>query len=393
MTAVARRDELGSVTPAVISLVRPKIRVLHIHSSQGLYGPERWTHLLLRTPCDGLHLEVLTLGTKPGYDAFARFLAADGHPARHLATSGKVRLATIAAIRRHIVERAIDIVHTHGFKSDVLGFLAARPLGVGLVTTPHGWCDHENLRIRMYEAVGRTFLYGFDRIYPLSTHQEAFLRRRRGLRDRVRLIRNAVDVTAFDDVYAYRRDTLPAAPSLLFVGRLGHEKGLFDLLRAFALLAARRPDATLRIVGAGPDGAAAEALAAELGIAASVELCGFTADVRPYLRNAAVLVLPSYSEGIPRVVMEAFAAGVPVVGTDIPGIREVVTDRVTGRLAPVRDPTRLAEVLEETLRDPTGARALAAAARARIEEAHAPSRLVDELREEYEALAARRRTV
>ncbi len=367
------------------------IRVLHIHSSQGLYGPERWTHLVLRsTRSRRVQFRVLTLGDKPGYDDFARFLVRQGFAASHLPISSKLSRSAVMGIRDHVLEHRIDIVHTHGFKSDVLGYLATRGLRMRLVSTPHGWCDHESLRIRAYETIGRMFLRGFDRVYPLSRHQAEFLCRRRGLRSRVRCIRNAVDIDAFTDVFDRRCQTLPDehAP-ILFVGRIGHEKGIFDLVRAFAAVAARNSETTLVIVGAGPDRGAAEALAAQLGIAARVEFPGFRVDVRPLFEVARCLVLPSYSEGIPRVIMEAFSAGVPVVATDIPGVRELVTHGKTGLLARVHDAADIAEALTSILADPDHARRLAFAAHDVVAREYSPDRLVAELDEEYEALAAR----
>ncbi|HEY2387125.1 MAG TPA: glycosyltransferase family 4 protein [Candidatus Binatia bacterium] len=374
--------------PSPVPGTAPPIRVLHVHSSQGLYGPERWTHLLLRsTRSPRVQFRVLTLGDKPGYDEFARFLVREGFAASHLSIAGKVSRASIASIRNHVVEHGMHIVHTHGFKSDVLGYLATRGLGVRLVTTPHGWCDHEGLRIRAYETIGRMFLAGFDRVYPLSDHQAALLSRRRRLRSRVRCIRNAVDIDAFTDVLEQRRTTpLAADAPILFVGRLRQEKGILELVQAFATVAAS--DAAVRLVmaGAGPDREAAEALAARLGVASRVRFLGFCADVRPLFASARCLALPSYSEGIPRVVMEAFSAGVPVVSTEIPGVRELVTHGETGLLARVRNVEDLAHALTTIVSDPEGAQRMATAARRVIERDYSPQRLVAELDEEYEAL-------
>jgi glycosyltransferase involved in cell wall biosynthesis len=364
-----------------------RIRVLHFHSSKGLYGPERWTHLVLRSLTDSnVALEVLTIGTKPGYDDFARFLRDAGFAAFHLPIGGRIGRDAVRAIRRFVVEHRIDVLHTHGFKSDILGYLATRGLAVGLVTTPHGWCDHESIRIRAYETLGRWFLHGFDRVYPVSEHQIAVLRRY-GLRDAVRLIRNAVDIAAFDDVRQERETAPRASRRVLFVGRLCREKGALDLVRAFARLDG---DAMLDLVGEGPADAEARALAEALGVAARVRFAGFQKDVRPFLRDAAVLALPSYSEGIPRVVMEAFAAGVPVVGTDIPGLRELVTSGDNGRLVPVGDPAALAAAIAAVLANPALGVRFAGRARDVLERSYSPERLCAELCEEYRRLAPKK---
>lgn len=384
---------LASVRPILPSEPAPHaapVRVLHFHSSKGLYGPERWTHLVLRSvPPARVAFEVLTIGAKPGYNDFARFLGDAGFVAHHLAIGGKIGPEAVRAVRKTVVDRRIDVLHTHGFKSDILGYLATRGLGVGLVTTPHGWCDQESLRIRVYELIGRRFLRGFDRIYPLSDHQIEVLARQH-LGSRVRRIRNAVDVAALADVYNQRRAAPPHAATVLFIGRLGREKGLLDLVRALGVVM-RDGDAHAVVVGEGPERGDAEALARQLGIAERVRFAGFQPDVRPFLREASVIVLPSYSEGIPRVLMEAFAAGVPVVGTDIPGIRELVSPNESGVLVPTADPLALAAAIASVLRDPDATRRRAARARLVIERDYSPERLAGELCEEYEAIARARR--
>ncbi|MCC6848709.1 MAG: glycosyltransferase family 4 protein [Deltaproteobacteria bacterium] len=390
MASSARIVAAGAPPAAIRASGPPRpIRVLHFHSSKGLYGPERWTHLALRALAGtGVEQEVLTIGTKPGYDDFARFLAREGFRAHHLDLGGKLALRQIVGIRSRVVDGRFGVLHTHGFKSDILGYLATRGLPIGLVTTPHGWCDHESFRIRAYETVGRNLLRRFDRVYPLSDHQLEALGPYR-LGPKVRRIRNAVDIAAFDDVYAQRRTSTPSQPTVLFVGRLVREKGLFDLIEATGLVARRRA-CRLVIAGAGPGADEARTIAARAGIADRIELTGFVEDVRRHLLGATVLALPSYSEGIPRVVMEAFAAGVAVVGTEIPGLRELVRSGHSGMLVPVGDVVALADAIDTLLGDAATNRRLAEQARTLVERDYSPHRLAAELLEEYQALVGGR---
>jgi glycosyltransferase involved in cell wall biosynthesis len=120
-----------------------------------------------------------------------------------------------------------------------------------------------------------------------------------------------------------------------------------------------------------------------------VTFAGFQPDVRPFLAAASVLGLPSYSEGLPRAVMEAFAAGVPVIGSDVPGVRALVRPGETGVVVPAGAPERLADAIVSTLRAPEGARSMAERARRLVEQEHGPERLVDELCAEYQALTRR----
>ncbi len=98
------------------------IRVLHIHSSQGLYGPERWTHLVLRsTRSRRVQFRVLTLGDKPGYDDFARFLVRQGFAASHLPISSKLSRSAVMGIRDHVVQVRRARISRHARLADASG--------------------------------------------------------------------------------------------------------------------------------------------------------------------------------------------------------------------------------------------------------------------------------
>jgi glycosyltransferase involved in cell wall biosynthesis len=362
-----------------------RLNVIHFHSSPGIFGAEHWTHLVLKYSDPArTAVRVLTVGAKPGSDDFARFLHSEGWPATHLADSQRFSRTAIAYLRRAVAEEPVDIVHTHGFKTDVLAYLALRHSRVRLVTTTHGWCDNEGGIVRVYENLGRQFLRGFDRILTLTEDQRSVLLRMRIPAERVRIVRNAVDVPLFDPVYAARAGSRPEPFTVLFVGRVAREKGVLDVVRAIARAG---DEARGVVVGTGPGAAELSACVAGLGLRSRVELVGFRDDVRPYFQQATMLALPSYSEGTPRVVMEAFAAGVPVVGSDIPGVRALVRDGVTGLLVPAGDIERLASALRRLHEDAALAASLVANARAFIEERHSPQRLVDDLQREYGELA------
>lgn len=145
---------------------------------------------------------------------------------------------------------------------------------------------------------------------------------------------------------------------LLFVGRLRIRKGVEVLLEALRELRDRNPRAVLRIAGNGEHRARLEWKTAELGLESTVSFLGTcgAARVRTLLRGAAALVVPSIYEGMPLVVLEAMAAGVPVVASRVSGIPEVVVDGETGWLVPPEDPVALARALGEVLADPEEAR-------------------------------------
>jgi len=259
---------------------------------------------------------------------------------------------------------------------------------VRMVSTPHGWSASEGWRIRAYESLGRLFLRGFDRIYPLSQALYDDLIERGFPADKVKLILNGVDVAAFDECYNDRRMRLPHEPlRVMFAGRLCKPKGVADLIRGFALAAS--PTDQLRIVGEGPERSALESMAVQLGLADRVAFTGAVDSIAPHLHWADVLVLPSYSEGIPRTVMEAFAAGVPVIGSDIAGIRVLIEPQRTGMLVAPGDPSAIARALKDLAANPNMARRFGLAARDCITTRFSARRVASDYASEYRLLAPR----
>jgi glycosyltransferase involved in cell wall biosynthesis len=169
---------------------------------------------------------------------------------------------------------------------------------------------------------------------------------------------------------------LPAEPRVLAVGRLQAQKGFDLLLQAWKTVQRQMPEARLRIVGAGPLDRELAALAAGLGVAASVEFAPPTEAIEALYRDAAVFVLSSRYEGMPLALLEAQALGVPSVAFDCPtGPREILSDD-TGVLVPAEDVPALAQALLRLLGDPALRARMAAAAIARDREVFSRARQV-----------------
>jgi len=326
---------------------------------------------------------VVTLGNKPGSASFHEFIRARGFTATHLPIAGKLNPKAIIALRRLLIDQQVDIVHTHGFKCDVLGYLATRGLPIRVVSTPHGWSAHEGLRIRLYEAISRLFLRRFDRIYPLSPSLTEDLIKRGFEKRRLRLILNAVNAAAFDRSFNNRKARRAGDPfHILFVGRLCRPKGVFELLEAIAQAWFDCP-IEVRLVGDGACRYALEDHAKALGIANKIHFVGAVNQVVSHFEWSDVLVLPSHSEGIPRVIMEAFAAGVPVIGTAIPGIQQLVEEDSTGMLVPVHDTDALVKALIRMSENPEKAQRMTLNARRLVLEKFSARRQAAEFESEY----------
>jgi glycosyltransferase involved in cell wall biosynthesis len=175
----------------------------------------------------------------------------------------------------------------------------------------------------------------------------------------VRTIHNGVPDVPVDPL-----PRLADGPVVGALGRLSPEKGFDVAVRALRVL----PDATLVLVGDGPEREQLEALAAELGVAQRLKLVGWSNEARRYLPGFDVLVLPSRLEGFPLAMLEAMLASVPVVAADVGSVREAVSDGETGYLVPPDDVDALAEPLRRVLGDAELARRLGRLGRARAVE-------------------------
>ncbi|MBI0477227.1 colanic acid biosynthesis glycosyltransferase WcaL [Sphingomonas sp. MA1305] len=196
------------------------------------------------------------------------------------------------------------------------------------------------------------------------------------------LVRCGVDLADLpptaDRPSADTANTAPQPLQLIAVGRLSPEKGQAGLLEAVALLRDRGVAIALTLVGDGPESASLRALATQLGVKALVRFVG-RQDERTALASIAaadVLVLPSFMEGLPVVLMEAMALGVPVIATRVAGIPELVRDEVSGLLFDPADWHGLADTIARLAADPALRARLAAAARQRVEAEFAIDRAV-----------------
>jgi glycosyltransferase involved in cell wall biosynthesis len=301
---------------------------------------------------------------------------------------GVIRLA------RLLREWKPEVLHSHMAHANFMARLV-RPFAQVpvLVCTIHSIQDGGRIRLFSYRLTDR--LADCTTIVSEAAAQR-YLANKAVSRERLRMIPNAVDTERFRPLPEVRdrlRRELGVGETFtwLAVGRLAPPKDYPNMLQAFARLSTSRPDSTLLIVGTGPLQGQAEALIRSLGLEAKVRLLGVRRDVPELMSAADGYVLSSAWEGMPVVLLEAGAAGMPIVATAVGGNGEVILDGKTGLLVPPRDSQALAKAMMTlAVLSPTERHRLGQRAREHIEAHYALPRIVDLWEDLYQELAGRR---
>ncbi len=345
-------------------------------------GAQVHVHALLKALRDRIDFTV-GLG-ESGYLADAlRDLGIEVHVLRTLRRAvGTQDAKALSDFRDLIRAHQPHLVHTHSTKAGLLGRLAARLHGVPSLHTAHAWSfsDGQPTR-RVLAAVPPEVLVGCitTRFIVVSDADRAIARRYHVARaDRIRVVHNGVE-----DHPARAEPDAPGTPTIVMVARMAAPKDHALLLRALARI---HEPWRLQLIGDGPDREALEALIDELELGDRVDLLGTRDDVPAVLAAAHVATLVSRQEGFPLVVLEAMRAGLPVVASDVGGVREAVTAD-TGALVRRGDEAGLAAAFERLLTDPERRARQGRAARQSYEARFTARRMVDQTAAVYDELA------
>lgn len=367
-----------------------KIKVLQLGSPNGLYGAERWILALIKH-LDPAKIEswVASIRDEPHLEAPLCNEAEKLGMRTHIFDCyGKANILAVRQLRKFIRQNEIHIIHTHGYKTDLIGFLVTRGTDCRIVSTPHGWTKQPDLKLRIYEIGNRMIFPFLDAVAPLSDDLDRLLRWIPGLKGRLHLIQNGVDIDEISNTghVASEISALKADGGFVigYIGRLTPGKGLDVLLNAVKEYG--EPNWCVAIVGDGEQNAELKSMVAGLGIGDRITFFGFRPDRLSFLKGFDLFALPSRSEGIPRCLMEAMAAGVPVVASDIPGCRYLVDGKTTGILFQTDHPEELAKSIKKLHADPHLRESLGRAGQEFIQERFSARRMAREYEELFQHL-------
>lgn len=330
------------------------MNLVHLTASPFFGGPERQM-LGLGMALQERHRSVyLSFAERGLARSFLDQLTRHGLEARELAMNFPRVGAAIDEVASHLRDARADVLFCHGYKADVIGWRAARRVGVPVVAVSRGWTG-ATWKVHCYEWLDRACLFAMDAVVCVSEGQAARVRKLGVPRRHVRVIRNAIDIERFQHIDPEARPSLerlfPRKPRWLIAaaGRFSPEKGFPVLVEAAAQVCQAFPDAGLVLFGDGPQRGMMEGRIAQLGLQERLLLPGFRADLDRLLSAFDLLVLPSFTEGLPNIALEGSAARVPIVATAVGGTPEIVRDQENGLLVPAGDPHLLAERIARLL--------------------------------------------
>jgi len=370
--------------------VSDRLRILHVTAPAQVGGLERV-------------VEALAAGhRRAGYAVHVAVVLDEGetdHPLAQALRRAAVEVEVLAPpARGYRRERAAiaalcgrlhpDVVHTHGARPDVVDGGVPRGLGIPVVSTVHGFTGG-GWKNRLYERLMIRAYRRFAAVVAVSRPIVERLTRAGVAAARVHLVRNA---------WAGNDGGAPVAPNAAraalglpgdgprigWIGRLSPEKGPDIMVDALAHLVA---PVHLSMIGEGSDAASLRSRAVGAGIGDRVTWHGNVPDAGTLLPAFDVFVLSSRTEGTPIVLLEAMAAGVPIVATAVGGVPDVVSGG-EAVLVPGEDPQALAKAIDAVLSDPAGARVRAQVARRRLEREFALEPWLDRYLEIYRSVSA-----
>ncbi len=300
-------------------------------------------------------------------------------------------LRNIKQLRHLLHELSIDLVHTHGYRSDVITGLAVRQSGIPIVSTCHGFIQ-SNIKMGVYKYISGFFLKRFSRVLVVSKALQNDVIQMGVDSNKTFLLPNAIKLSNTDSEANLSRQEIRKRLDLGndfvlgYVGRLSTEKGLEFLLKAIGELAIEKEEISIKalIVGDGPEIENLKELAQELQIQSKIHFIGFQSSVDKWLAAMDTFVLPSITEGTPMALLEAMSNGIPVIASKVGGIPSVIRNEIEGILVPSKSPLHLQEAIQRVYFDQNLRSNLSTNAKNRISEHYNIDRWIKSIEALYE---------
>lgn len=345
-------------------------KVLHLIDSSGMYGAERVVLTMLQGLRDTRFAGILGCISEAGKEIpeIAREANNLGISVKCFPMKRGVHPLSVRTITDFVRKNSICIVHSHGYKPNILMGIMPRKL-FRVVSTVHGWAKQTGgIKMRMYEFLDAQALKRMDCVVAVSRGVERDLLSRGIRKKKVRIIYNGI---AFDNPgkiedLASLRERLGISVGSFVIGTLGRltaVKGQAFLIRAMPSILSEIKDCKLLIAGEGTLKGNLEHMINEMSLTESVRLVGYVKDIGHFLSVVDLFILPSLSEGLPISLLEAMGFGKPVVASAVGGITEIITDENEGVLIPPADSNAISIAIRRLFREAEKRKEIASAGR------------------------------
>ncbi len=342
------------------------LKVFHLISSRGLYGAERVViNLIADTDRDRFTSTLVLLRNKENPNIELLEAVREKQAKTYsIACRRWIDRKALRLLNQLIKEEGIDIVHCHELKGRLYGLLATKGTAARLITTNHNWIRSDFL-VTCFEFLDAFYIRFFPRIIAVSPEVQQLMRRYLIPDKKMQMIINGIDMQEFrKDQTAGRkiRNELgidAGSPLIGAFGRISPEKGQKYFIAAAVRVLAVFPEARFLIVGDGFQEEEMKQYAAGLGVLDQLVFAGFRQNIAAFYSALDVFVLPSLIEGTPMALLEAMAAELSVIASNVGGVGRIIQDGKNGMLVSPADEEELAAAVVRLLRNPAKAKNMA----------------------------------
>lgn len=339
-------------------IIPPGTRVMHLTSSRFFGGPERQMLGLAQSLKGKVETVFASFSETNLNQTFLSEVSSHGFTAIDLQNDTPNLIAAKREVQEHLQTEKIDVLVCHGYKAGLIGWLAARKIGIPAIAVSRGWTA-ENWKVALYEKLDRVMLRRMKKVVCVSQAQADKVMASGVKKDRVRVIRNSIFTDRFATSDArfrqqllgkFEHNTRSRIKHVVgAAGRLSPEKGFDVLIESAAKIIQQRDDVGFVLFGDGEERSRLKQQIETLQIQDRFVLAGFTDQLDQFMPHFNLFTQSSHTEGLPNVLLESLAAGVPVVATDVGGTKEVLIDGKHGKLVPPARPDKLANAMLEFL--------------------------------------------
>ena len=336
------------------------LKVLHLIDSGGLYGAEKMLLSLVNEQLkQGLEPMILSAG-EPGLEE--KSLEAEacrlGLPVTPWRMNPGLNLLEARKIIAWAREQGYELMHSHGYKFNILIGIWPQWTRLPLITTLHGYVRAPRFsKMWLYEMLDRLVLPRMQAVVLVNEPMKADLGSALQASERVHIVPNGVDIPRIEN--QAKEEPSPElnhffqvhSPVILGVGRLSREKGFERLIESFSAIRTEYPEAGLLIVGEGRLRNELEALLRKYGLEHSVLMPGFYGNVPALMARASALAMPSKTEGLPITLLEAMTLRLPIIASAVGAVPEVLDHGKGGWIVRELEASNLATALLECLED------------------------------------------